>query len=365
MKVGILTFPNSQSYGATLQMYALQQAVERLGHTAEVINYHNHYMRMCKHVRRDGESMLHLVLRTSVSRCLHARLYRVFRDFEKEYIRLSPDARVAHRDTLRRLGERYDAVICGSDQVWNPKITGNDMSYFLDFCTQKTKRVAYAPSFGFTQFPESFCQAIQPELERFEALSVREEAGKDIIKTLVEKPVTVVADPTFLIDKNEWEKLEQSYPTPEGGYVLLFTVRKAPHVYERGVQLAREKGLKAIVVGGNSLRNKKNDDPRVEYAVDIGPREWLYLMHHARYVVTNSFHGTAFSVIFQKDFYVEYPKHTSSRLSQIIERFGLQSRVLQQGEPLTDEPMPYEQAQETLAVMREQSLHYLQAALDD
>lgn len=363
MKVGILTFPNSQSYGATLQMYALQQAVKGLGHDVEVINYHSAYMRAEKHLMKEGDNPWRFAVQTQLRRWLHHTLFASFRRFERDHILLHPARPFTDKAVLTRQSHRYDAIICGSDQVWNPRITGKDMSYFLDFCPPEIRRVAYAPSFGFAQFSEDYYDLIRPELRCFSALSVREQSGKSMMDALVDVPVTVVADPTFLSQLSDWTALEKPHPAAEGDYILYFAVRKSPRLFRRCLEWAREKGMKVVVVGGRPWRRKRHTEADVEYAIDIGPGEWLYLMHHARYVMTNSFHGTAFSVIYQKDFYVEYPAGTGSRLAQVIEDLGMQSRVVQDGVPLTDAPAPHAEAQAAFAAMREQSLRYLADAL--
>ena len=363
MKVGLLTFPHSPSYGATLQMYALQQTVERLGHTVEAIHYHNAYMRGEKHTIKAKKSPLRCLAKIWGRRLLHGRMYRKFRRFEKNYVHLYPTRSFSDKGELKRYAQRYDAVICGSDQVWNPRITNGDTSFFLDFCPVGVRRIAYAPSFAVETLSEEMQGIVSPLLEQFTSLSIREKAGQRLIEEMIGQTVDTVLDPTFLADPADWMALEKPHAAAVGEYVLYFTVIQSKELYHRCREFAREKGLKLVVVGGNPLRKLRNKDPMVEYAVDIGPQEWLYLIHHARYVVTNSFHGTAFSVIFQKEFYVGYPPSGPPRLEQVMESLGMQSHVIREGVPLTDEPISYEKAQTALSAMREQSLQYLKTAL--
>lgn len=363
MKVGLLTFPHSPSYGATLQMYALQQAMESLGHTVEAIHYHNAYMRAEKHTIKSKKHPLISQAKVYGRRILHRRMYRKFRRFENTYVHLYPTRAFSDKKRLQHYARRYDAVVCGSDQVWNPRITNGDTSFFLDFCPKGVRRIAYAPSFALETIPKTMEQAVTPLLEQFTALSIRETAGQRLIEAMIGKTVDTVLDPTFLLDSSDWEALERPHPAAVGDYVLYFTVVQSAALYKRCREFAREKGLKLVVVGGNAWRRHKNHDPMVEYAIDIGPQEWLYLVHHARYVVTNSFHGTAFSIIFQKDFYVGYPPSGSSRLEQVMGSLGLLSHVIRDGVPLTDEPISYDQAKPALTAMRERSLRYLETAL--
>ena len=359
MKVGIMTFPHSVSYGCVLQMYALQQTVNRLGHEVEVIHYQNEYMKQEKHVAKvAGKPSVKDKIRKSVRKVLHLRMYQKFAAFEKQNIALYPKKPFGDQKILEELGQRYSAVICGSDQVWNPDITGRELSYFLDFCGENTRRVAYAPSFGIEDFSEEFRQSIQGELMRFHALSAREVPGQRLVEELTGRDVPVVVDPTFFLEQQDWEKLEKKHPAAQGDYILYFTVRSSRSLWEKALAFSRKTGMKLVVVGGNIL--KKNMDG-VEYAVDICPGEWLYLMRHARYVLTNSFHGTAFSIHFRKDFYLELSARTNSRLVQIAQALGLENRIVDG--PLEPSAADYTVAEQVLPKMRQASLDYLKQAL--
>lgn len=357
MNVGIFTFPNSTSYGAVLQMYALYHTVETLGHTPEVINYQNAYMKEQKHTTRVPW------LRRTAGRLLHHRMYRSFRDFEKKQMVGYPKVAIADPEGLPALTARYDAVICGSDQVWNPDITGRDLSYFLNFCDENTRRVAYAPSFGLSEFSEDFSNAIRGDLERFHALSVREAPGQKLISDLIGKDVPLVCDPTLLMNADDWRRLEKKHPAADGEYVLYYTIRSSATLWKQCRAFAREKGLKIVAVGGNPLKQWKERNEQIRYAVDIGPAEWLYLVHHARYVFTNSFHGTAFSINYHKDFYVEFSSLTNSRLEQITRTLGLRSQIVGEA-PLTGAAVDYSVADQVLLQMRKASMAYLSGALE-
>lgn len=362
MKVGILTFPNSVSYGACLQMVALQNAVARMGHQVEIINYHNAYMKAEKHTDK-GNSPLKRALRRRIRPLMHRRLYAGFRRFERQHVTHYPTRAFTDKKRLVELGQRYDAVICGSDQVWSPHITDTDISYFLDFCGDGTKRVAYAPSFGVVTFPQGFEEKITPALQQFHALSVREQPGKEMVERLTGREAALVTDPTWLVDAADWAAMAQPHPAATGDYVLYFVVNQSAKLLQRCKDFARSHGLKVVMVGGNPLQAAKNKDAMLSYALDVGPEQWLYLMQHAKYVFTNSFHGTAFSVLFERDLYVEVPGHNGSRLRQVLESFGMEDREIRDGEDLTDTSVDYERARTVFAQQKEQSLTYLKNAL--
>lgn len=363
MKIGILTFPNSTSYGAVLQMYALYRIVQQTGHDVEVINYHNSYMKMKKHVEKaSGESSAKTARKFLLRELLHYRLRSSFRRFEKRQISCYPLRAFEETEKLVEIGKRYDVVICGSDQVWNPDITGTDLSYFLNFCGENTKRVSYAPSFGIEEFTQEFCCVVSAELEKFSAISVREEPGKELIKKLTGREVPVVVDPTLLVRGEEWSELEQEYSV-DGEYILYYTIRRSDNLLRYCKELSVKTGMKVVVVGGNILKKLRNHDKRIEYAVDISPEQWLYLVHHARYVVTNSFHGTVFSINYRKDFFVEFSSLTNSRLEQVVKTLGFEDRIVRQGVSAELSCADYTVADEKLSALCENSLNYLQNAL--
>ena len=363
MKVGIMTFPNSTSFGAVLQMYALHRAVEQLGAESEIINYHNVYMKAERHTSAiQSAKGLNKKLRLWGKRVIHARQFYGFRQFEKK-LSMYPEHPILEMRELQAVGKRYECVICGSDQVWNPYITDCDLSFFLDFCGKETKRIAYAPSFGISEFAEDFQNRIRGEIEKFGALSAREQEGQQLLQQLTGKQIPLVLDPTFLLEKEEWVALEKPHPLAVGEYILYFTVSRSPELFRFCKELARKDNKKVIIVGGNFVKQLRNKDKTVEYAWDLAPGEWLYLMHHACCIVTNSFHGTAFSIHYQMDFYVEFSSNTNSRLEQIVRTAGLESRVVRSGCAQWNEHIDYSQVTQKLVPALELSKAYLKDSI--
>ena len=364
MKVGIFTFPNSVSYGATLQMYALYDAVNRLGHDVEIINYHNAYMKDEKHRESLKDASAIKCFAKKIARTiLHIRLYRSFHRFEQENMKLYPSKAFTEKQKLPDISKRYNAVICGSDQIWNPDITDTDLSYFLDFCGKNTRRISYAPSFGIDNFSDGFSKLIENELSEFHALSVREKPGQDYIFKLIGKEASLVLDPTFLVSSDQWSKMERKHSASKGEYILYYTIRRSDNLFRRCMEFSSKTGLKVVIVGGNCLKVIRNNNPLVEYAIDIGPDEWLNLLHNARYVFTNSFHGTAFSINYNKDFFVEFSSLTNSRLEQIIGALKLEDRIVKNDNELSLDPIDYTVAEKHLSELIKSSEQFLKTAL--
>lgn len=364
MKIGIMTFPNMTSYGCTLQMYALYRAVEQTGAEAEIINYRNEYMGARRHTSAGrSRSLAKAAMRVAVAKLLHLRQIAAFRNFERRLSRY-PAKVTAEKIVLQESSKRYDGVICGSDQVWNPLITDADLSFFLDFCGPDTKRIAYAPSFGISEFSGEFTEKIRPELEKFRHLSVREEVGVRYVESLVNHKVDTVLDPTFLIPKQDWIALEKAHPLAKGKYIFCFPVRKSAALIRFGRELAEKKNATLIVAQGNLLTQLYNKDTRIKYALDISPEEWLYLIHHADCVVTNSFHGAAFSIHYRKDFFLECSSaKANSRLEQLAAFCGLENRVIRDGCDGPEAHINYENVEARIAPARQASLDYLKQSV--
>lgn len=362
MKVGIFTFPNSQSFGAALQMYALYRAVQKLGYDVEIINYQNKYMKSGRHVTGDSKNKR---IRLGISSLVHLRQKYAFLAFEKATMCKYPTRAVSDSKKLNEIAKRYGAVICGSDQVWNPDITGYDISYFLSFCDDNTKRIAYAPSFGVDELSDDFGAKVREELVKFSSLSVREKSGSDLAERLIGQGINIVNDPTFLISSDEWSSIEKPHPMAKGDYILYYTIRSSENLWHQCKALSKKTGLKIIRVGGNALKRLNNREAMIDYASDLSPSEWLSLVHNARYVVTNSFHGSAFSIIYNKDFYLEFSSLTNSRLKQITELAGLEARVIKDSGEITPTSIDYFKVNEKLSSIKKYSADYLENALNE
>ena len=169
----------------------------------------------------------------------------------------------------------------------------------------------------------------------------------------------------MLLDAKEWAMRETEVPEAKGEYILYYTIRSSDSLWKFCRELAEKKGLKILRIGGNILTKKRNSRKNVEYICDASPEEWLYLVHNARYVVTNSFHGTAFSIIYKKDFFVEFSSATNTRLEHITQVLGLESCVIREGKTSGSDIVDYSRADEVLPAMKEASRQFLQQTLAD
>lgn len=350
MRVGILTFPNSPSFGAALQMRGLYRALQNLGIDVEIINYRNTFMSKKKHIRQQNTIKNLAIFLFSIPGKI------CFHNFEKQ-LHLFPKKLICETDDLKQIADRYDYLICGSDQVWNPLITGEDLNYFFSFCDDNSKKISYAASFGVNELNGTFAQAVKEQLEKFHCISVREEQGAKIVHGLLNTDCTIVLDPTMLISQEEWRSCENKISGLPSKYIAKFIFNHDSNVEAKIKELSENTGLPVVTVGGTAISKLKKG----LFTGSIGPSEWLYVLDHADYVVTDSFHGAAFSIIFHKQLFVSLASSTNSRLKTLLHTFGLDNRTF--GDALTDEKIDYKSVQNIMDNKREYSLGFLKKAM--
>ena len=367
MKAGLVTFYHIHHYGALLQAAATERAVERFGWDCEIIDYFvNQDNALFKRptglgsAAHDAHTALHY-------QALSER-YRRFEKFSRDHLRIS-DRRYGRFDELAGGPLPYDLILSGSDQIWNPKIfpDGRFDPVFFGTFSQK-RRIAYAPSFGVPTIPEGMQAELKGYLDGFSHLSARETQGSAIIRDIAGKDAPVVLDPTLLLTADQWDSMAD-HPSnyPKGGYILCYCISRPGALAPYLERLHQETGLPVVQLCG--IRQKVH--PKAKQIMDAGPAEFLGLFQNAAYVVTNSFHGTVFSVQFHRPFFTtvspaELSAPERSRTVSILSRLGLANRVIGKGDTaeLLD-PVDWEAAEAALTAARKDSLNYLQAALED
>lgn len=294
MKIGILTFHRAANYGAVLQAYALQRYLSSFGHDVEIIDYrcmpieqmHSpNYFLYCKGIKNRCKQLL----RSPIKR----KKRKLFDDFIERKLNLGTVREIRKEDISQVLKGEYDAIIVGSDQVWNPYLTKGDSTYLLDFVDNDVKKISYAASIGLNQFPEEYLNTYIVQLCKFDKISVREKLGQSLIREMAKRDSEVVLDPTLLMGADEWKAFMQIPLMDE--YVLLYTIESNPLLLEKATNIARKKNLSVIYISDTMVKQKG-----ISYIPYATPEEWVGLFARASHVVTNSFHGTAFSINFNK-----------------------------------------------------------------
>lgn len=359
MKVAIMSFPGSPSHGASLQMYALYKTIQYMGHDPVILNYMP--AKLYQQYHGVGKKTVKSVITNNISRMLIPSSAKAFREFERNLKKI-PEEVLTDPTKLAAVTADCDRIIVGSDQVWNMDITYHDYSFFLDFCRDKFKKVAYAPSFGNDTVYEDEREKIAKLLSEFSFLSAREKKGCEIISELIGREAPMVCDPTFLVCKEEWEKIAEK-PDCHSPYVLYYTVKPSPELYQKALQFAKEHHLKLIKIGGR-LRDYFN--PEKPAVFGVGPSEFLGLIDNAEYVFTNSFHGTALAIILQKNFYVEYSSNTNVRLINLIETAGLRECVVNKVDDYVKNTVEinYNEVERLLQPLITESMNYIERFLE-
>lgn len=353
MKIGVVTYHHAFNYGAVLQAYALCRFLNQLGHQAKCIDY-----RPPAAVRFYWKGVL---------KRKHTPFYLVkamrFKQFAKHHLPM--DRPTLHNAVaLPELADQYDALITGSDQVWYiDGFRGFDKVYFLDFAKpDRTHLLSYAPSFGSMTDLGPHASKAAELLKRLHHISVRDEPSALLVEKLIGHRPPVVLDPTFLID---YPHLLSGRRPIEEQYLLTYGVFSPP---ERRIirAIAEARGLKVANVG-YSMKGFADWD-----FLAAGPQQWLDLYAHASFVVTNYFHGTIFSIIFQKPFVVSDIKREDKRIkiTDLLSQFDMMDRAAEPGLAVevaierADRPIDYQQVGARREQIVQQSKQYLVDALN-
>ena len=364
MKIGILTFHASHNYGSMLQAYALQHILSLWGHESWIINLRTPIQRFLiqpqlewKHPR---SSLSKLLKAPSTSISLQ-RKYNRFEHFLKNDLQVTTE--YSHHDEVEKAisEDDYDAIIVGSDQIWNTGCADFDNSYLLDF-NLSIRRIAYAPSLG--PSPEDIKEETRLMLRdawrRFDYLSTREQRGADIIHALTGHVPQVVLDPSLLLNKEDYTPICSEKRIVSESYIFYYSPVDQPKIFEKVRKFSREVNLKIVITQEQPYHQGEN----LIRIADCGPREFLNMIQYADYTFGKSFHLLAFSLIFHKEFYM-VTGDTDSRLINLLQPLGLINRAI----PLDVDrisvavPINYTHIQAEIRKMRVSSLNYLYSAL--
>ena len=280
---------------------------------------------------------------------------KAFDKFSSSYLNLSQKLYIQGVDMVI---SGYNNILIGSDQLWNTILTnGFDDIYWGNFESGKAKKIAWAVSMNYMSHDETEVEKIKSYLNNFYAISVREEALKVWLNKLTQKPVTIVLDPTLVLSADKWNNI-----TPYnnfGDYILSFSVLYQEEVYKTAKQLSKSTGLKVIYLKAYS--DHKIGTTILQHA---GPLAFLSLIKNAKYVVTGSFHGTAFSIIFKKNFYSIMDKRTpNTRITSLLSTLGISDRACGFNEIKVLPDIDYTKVDYILNEKRQEAMSFLETSL--
>lgn len=321
MKIGIITFHRPCNYGAALQATALYQTIKNSNKDCEIIDYENEALKNTYTLEKvtNLKSLVKAILFNRKNKIK----YNKFRNFIDKNCGLSK--KQYNKNNIIEANTEYDKFITGSDQVWNLSLTRGDYNYLLEFVKDDNKKFSYASSFGHAEIPNEYKEKCKDLFERYSKITVREKKGKEIVEQLTNKTAKVVLDPTLLLNKKQWEKLEEEYKhkLPKK-YILAYFVSPTKQSYEFVKKLSKKLNMKIVLINyGNKIKfGMKN-------ITKAGPEEFLWLIRNANYVVTNSFHGIAFSINYNKEFIYQLSdkaQNGNSRIENLIDICNLSNR---------------------------------------
>lgn len=360
MKIGLLTVHVGSNFGSVLQTVATAKLLLELGNEVEVINYIPPRMTISGFVKK-RKSLTNKTKAVLGLPIMGLNKY-IYGGFLKKNVTLTKP--FYSKEAIAQQC-RYDAYIVGSDQVWNSVHNdGIDLTYYLNF-ESPGKHIAFSSSFGRDELPQDEFNTVRNLLKTFSYISTREDSGVKILNKMGFDGVIQTIDPTFLLSKAQW-KHYASNRLIENPYLLIYTpynIVDNTTIHETAKTIAEERKLKTITFGWD-FRKDKLVDKTMLFA---SPADFLSLMQYADFVITNSFHGTAFSIILNKQFIVFPPSHFVVRIQSILEFVGLKDRLVctqQDANVMSKYPIEYDSVNEKVNFAKVQALKFLDEALN-
>lgn len=358
-KIGILTFHNSNNYGAVLQNYALFSTCVNLGNDVTMINYINSEVKndsIMDEVKRESGVYSKAIVLSKKLIFLKKNLKKNFNftKFRKQFLNISKIKFYSPNEFYSNNLD-LDYYIVGSDQVWNKNIVKKHIDAYLLNMKKPAIKISYAASIGELSNDAS----IFNKLKDFKAISVREESSKKYLEYNIKlNNISRNIDPTLLLSKEEWTNISVDVNVDED-YILLYVVEENEKIKEIVDELSRLTGLKVIYF--SKLSNVSN---KYKSFYNAGPREFISLFKKASYVVTNSFHGTIFSIIFEKKFFVINHRSRGSRISELLELLKIESRIIEDKKGIVlENEINYKEVKEIISKERKQGISYIKEVI--
>ena len=332
--IKIITLHCPHNYGAVLQAYASKEFLKSIGHDAELIDYRPCYITDKQKYTYVGKKYIakFFITRWAYILAKFKSRYNVKRNFALFMKRELCDGRHVYHDIeeLQQNPPKADVFFTGSDQIWNTQMeNGWDDAFFLSF-VREGRKCSYAASMAKSSVltPEEE-QRFRHMLEGFDKISVREENAKKILQPLVTQEIRWILDPVFLLSEQQWTMMADKAEEKVKGqkYILIYPMGDGLNVISTAQKLSKETGLPIYSIS-KTIRNQGVTRQFNGYT----PYEFLHLIQNAQYVVTNSFHGTSFSIIFKKKFWACSIGNTSSRITSLLQSLDLSHRFLSDGE---------------------------------
>jgi hypothetical protein len=376
--IGILTYQRANNHGALLQAFATQQIIRELGWNCELIDYRDigtraYYKRKAKTGKTGVKSWLKYLLRVIYFGRIIKRQEIIFRDFQRINLVYS-DSFLSSRQELIDYSHEvsYQKIVVGSDQVWNTDLSDMDMSYFLDFIEDINKKVAFAASFGRSRLDKMNKSIVLDAINSFQHISVREKQGADMLLSEANIVASICLDPTLILVRDFWNS-KVVRPKRDRPYALCFVIGDFSEFTNGACRLISEyRSLPIVMVNNFGIINRF--DKKYDPVDNLSPFELLGYIKDADLILTTSFHGTAFAINLEKEFY-SLPTNLSdegsernSRIVNILDSLDLSDRYALsldylQSELRIQKFIDYQSVRIKLKQERDRSLQFIKNAL--
>lgn len=364
MKIGIMSMYYSNiSHGGLLQAYSLCMALECMkGNEAEQITYDYNYRFRPKTLATKAKRLIRKLPNNTLSFILGDNTKELYNIFADEI----PHSKYYSPETITQIGDEYDCIIVGSDQVWNMEYC--DKAFYLPF-SSSSKKISYAASAGKDELNPQELDELVKAIGTFDYVSVRENGLRKQLKMYSSKEIELVCDPVFLNERAFWEDIAV-YPRIGTKYTLVYMLGRSGEEKNEAIALAKKMGNTVVTVPNVNLNMSLKDVcSRGKKAYGIGPREFLGLIHDADCVLTDSFHCVAFSLIFNKDFYAFSRKNQDfsmdARITSILQSVNLESRFIELSScgDIENKVIDYEHPNKLMREMVDSSREWLKKSL--
>lgn len=365
------------NFGGQLQAYALQNYISNLGFECEVISYNS--QNKFKKIKCLTPKILFSRFFHKFQMKYHTMLNpRLRKSFNKKavlftrFMKSIPHTSEVHNDDIEKISSLYDYWITGSDQVWNPEIFVGSPLYLLKYINGK--KISYAASSNNAQYKTEQASEIKSSLKSFSAISVREKGLEKAISSITKRSVSTVLDPTLLLEEKNWNRVAV-LPTVKKKYAFVYLIHISDEVRKNIFEFCHSNNLTMIIVPHAQGWYKTADEKYYDkQAAAIGPAEWIGYIKNAEIVLTDSYHGTIFSMIYHKQFLsfenVSGDPHKDEGLRKysILNQLGVSDRCIPYSFDLNCDlpfaPIDYERVDSKLKILREKSSCFLKNALD-
>lgn len=367
--VGVVTMHKIVNYGSFLQAYATQYIIEKLGYECNIIDYQFpnewHFKRGINQTRGIKKNIANIIHKLGI-KPEHRKKIKLNKAVNK-YLNLSKKYKTPSE--IKKKPPIYDIYVTGSDQTWNPKHTKGDDTFLLAFAPDDAKKISFSASIAGNNLEEKYKASFKKLLLKYNHISIRDSGGNKIIKELIEKEVHVTLDPTLMMNRNEWSLFSKNRNSiyPDNGYIIFYLITHSfdvtPYIYKLLKELQEKTGLKVYSFSEIPISFGIN----YETCHDIGAEDFIELFEKSSYVVTSSFHGTAFAVNFGIPLYsvIDSLDTADDRQVSLLRKLEIEHCLVPLNQPFDEISPVYDVEKEQLILekLRGDSFKYLNNSL--